>query len=286
MNRRTSPPDRCACRRAPSSFHSTDAKPVAASADSTSLDGLASIGNTGRLGSNAIGVECVAPTGQGHRRRSEEIAGHHRCPPDRRDRNIGGGGDRRRHHAVERALTQLATDDAVEQSLLPLRRPAQERGQPFLPEAGRARAGRDGDGRERVGHLRHGQRRGLCGSDSRTRQRRPSDTDPAIGDRPGHEGDRCCRLVRFHTPQHRGECGDLGVAFRCRSDQFRCLGEVVEECCHSPILAGLRRDGTSPTATCCAVVRRALRWISQGSGNGAGVNRTTSGDGPSGHPGG
>ncbi len=47
--------------RAPSSFHSTDAGPVAASADATSVDGLASIGNTGRLGSRSTASRAERP---------------------------------------------------------------------------------------------------------------------------------------------------------------------------------------------------------------------------------
>ena len=48
---------RWACTRAPSSFHSTDAAPVAPSAAATSLAGLASIGSTGRLGCKRDRVE-------------------------------------------------------------------------------------------------------------------------------------------------------------------------------------------------------------------------------------
>ena len=141
VKRRTRPPARWACTRAPSSFHSTEAVPIAASAASTSADGLANIGNTGRFGSNAERVERLASLGEGDGRRGEQVTRHHRRAPHRRDRHVSGARDRRRHHTVERALAQLAAEHADQEPLLAFGgagedRPAGDRDAP-VPSPGR-----------------------------------------------------------------------------------------------------------------------------------------------------
>ena len=61
VNRRTSPSRRWAWMRAPSSFHSTDAGPVAASAVATSGAGDASIGCTARPGTMPTVASAASP---------------------------------------------------------------------------------------------------------------------------------------------------------------------------------------------------------------------------------
>ena len=65
VNRRTSSPRRWAWTRAPSSFHSTEASPVAASASATSLAGEASIGCTARSGVSVSRGETGRTLGEG-----------------------------------------------------------------------------------------------------------------------------------------------------------------------------------------------------------------------------
>ena len=50
VNSDTTPPLRCACTRAPSSFHSTEANPISSTASPALAAGLANIGCTGRPG--------------------------------------------------------------------------------------------------------------------------------------------------------------------------------------------------------------------------------------------
>ena len=97
---RTAPSRRWAWTRAPSSFHSTDAGPVAAMAAATS-GGDASIGCTARPGDMAIDRSAGSPldsAASAARPRSPDIM----CAPHGGHRHRGGLGDRLDHHAVER----------------------------------------------------------------------------------------------------------------------------------------------------------------------------------------
>ena len=159
VNRRTRPPDRWACTRAPSSFHSTDAAPVVARAAATSADGLANIGSTGRLGCKREGVERLATGGEGDARRGQQVAGQHRGAPDRRHRHVGGGGDGGGHHTVECTLAQLAPEDADQEPLLAVGRPGEHRTQQIVAVANRACTDERREAQQRVAHLEDGQRR-------------------------------------------------------------------------------------------------------------------------------
>ena len=145
MNRRTRPSERWACTRAPSSFHSTDAAPVAARAAATSADGLANIGNTGRLGCKVSASSASRPPVRA------TLAAISRSPAIierasyRRDRHVGGRGDGGGHHTVERTLAQLAAEDTDQEPLLALGRSGEHRTQQIVAVAHRARTDERGE---------------------------------------------------------------------------------------------------------------------------------------------
>ena len=64
------------------------------------------------------GVERLDPAGQRRRRRLGQPAGEHERPADGGGRDVGRGGDGVQHDALERALAQLAGEQADEELLL------------------------------------------------------------------------------------------------------------------------------------------------------------------------
>ena len=137
---RTSPSRRWAWMRAPSSFHSTDAGPVA-------VERRRDVGGRRRQhrlhgppGHHADGGQRAStPPVSAARGGRPEVAGEHVGPPHRGDRDAGRLGDGVDHHAVERALAQLAAEHPHSSSLLGLGRPAEHVGEQRPP--GRVDAG-------------------------------------------------------------------------------------------------------------------------------------------------
>ena len=135
VNRRTSPSRRCAWTRAPSSFHSTDAAPVSASASATPSAGEASIGPTARPGDEGDRPQRVDTAGERLQGGLAEIAGEHVGAADLVDGNAGPAGDGLDHHALQRTLAQLTAEDAPQQPLLDRRRPGEHAGKQVAPRA-------------------------------------------------------------------------------------------------------------------------------------------------------
>ena len=105
---RTSSPERCTWTRAPSSFHSTDARPVWPRASATSAALAASIGWIGWSTARCTAVERVGPVVQREGGGPPEVAGEHGGAPHDVERHLGGLGHRVGHHAGQRALAQPA----------------------------------------------------------------------------------------------------------------------------------------------------------------------------------
>ena len=240
----TSSPSRCTWMRTPSSFHSTAARPVWASAAASDGAVFASIGWTGR------------PTCELERREPGLALG--RAPPRRRParspasiaarRTAGAGHACGRRDAVgddagERALAQLAARELRRGSAAPP--PSRARTAPRAASrlaAGRAGPGERLDAREGVVHLGTSQAR-LGGRGGQSAQRRPADARAALAQlaREVARGDR--DLAGRGEAQAVGERCDLGQARARRGDGAGCGDEVGEQ--HGGILAssgGLLRD--------------------------------------------
>ena len=83
------------------------------------------------------GLEGLAALGQREHRRAAEVAGEHRGAADDVDRDPGGGGDGVGHHAGQRALAELAGEQAADEVDLGLGGAGEEVGEQRL--AGRLR---------------------------------------------------------------------------------------------------------------------------------------------------
>ncbi len=140
---RTSSPSRWACTRAPSSFHSTDAAPVAASASPTSPAVDASIGCTATPTRSPTASSASAPSVSASRGGGGEVARQHRGPSHLRRGHPRGLRDGVGHDAGQRTLAQLAEEQPAEEVGLVWRGPSREVVEQLAPPCRRARAGGD-----------------------------------------------------------------------------------------------------------------------------------------------
>ena len=127
MKSATSSPSRWTCSRAPSSFESTAAGPVLASAAATSAAVPASIGASGRPTSSRIAARPSRPS----RSAIAATAARSPCSVSARRSSLAGHPGRARrgvgHDARERALAQVAQQQPHEEVLLRRARPRQQR---------------------------------------------------------------------------------------------------------------------------------------------------------------
>jgi hypothetical protein len=129
-------------------------------------------------------------------------------PSDRRGGDAGRLGDGVDHDPDQRALPQLATEQADEEPALVLGHPPVEGGEQVALLADRARTGGEGqvvDHRVDLGDL-DGRLGG--GGHVHTAERRPADADPALAGEPGQEPDGRTHLVRCQPTEQVGQrCG-------------------------------------------------------------------------------
>ena len=231
VKRRTSPSRRWAWMRAPSSFHSTDAGPVAASAAATSVAGDASIGCTARPGHHARRrASASTPPVSAARGRRAEVAGQHVGPAHGGDRHAGRLGDGVDHHAVERPLAQLAAENIFHSSSCSasVARPNTSASRPRraaltpAPDiaASRSTARVDLEDVERRRRRRLG---------PHVAQRRPPDADAALAQRAGQHADGDRHLVGRQPAQHVGQQRRLLAALRRRRQRPRRVGQLDEQ---------------------------------------------------------
>ena len=122
-----------------------------------------------------------------------EVAREHRGAPHVADRHARRGGDRLEHHALERALAQLADQQADEEVLLGARGAGEQLAELPRALARRAFAPRRRDARERAVDFRERERRrGRRGAAAELAQGRVADPEPALPRLAGEE--RNCDL--------------------------------------------------------------------------------------------
>ena len=191
---RTSSSLRCTWMRAPSSFHSTDASPTSASAAPTS--GARPRASAARRARPRARLAQPAGTlGERDHGDAAEVARQHRGPAHERRGHRRGARDGIGHHAVERALAQLADEQAADEVGLRRRRPVEQRRAGSLPAGAdplpvvtriRSRA-RSTSAIVSVGTA--------AGVHVEPEQRGPADADPALARLAGEEPDRRLDLV-------------------------------------------------------------------------------------------
>ena len=186
---RTSSPARCTWMRAPSSFHSTEARPVAANASATDAALAASIGWTGRSTSKPISASAASPTVSARRAASARsplsIAARRTAAAG----TCAARGDRVGHQPGERTLAQLAGEETDDEVGLGRRRTREQLAEHCLAGGRRSRAGRRLDAVERVVELGHrhavvgasARRRSACRLLPRTRVAQPTPIRPWRG---------------------------------------------------------------------------------------------------------
>ena len=167
--------------------------------------------------------------GKRHPRDLAEAAGDHRRAAHVGGRQPGGGGDRVEHHALERALAQLADEQADEEVLLGGGGAIEEGAQGGAARRGRALAGGGRDGGERGVGLAQRQPRLGRGRAAQRRQRRPADADPALPRLAGEPGDGDLDLVGRGAAQHFGDRVALGEPARGRGGASGGVDEGGEE---------------------------------------------------------
>jgi hypothetical protein len=143
-------------------------------------------------------------------RNGREIAGKHGGLPNAGERNAGRARDRVHQHAFERALPQLAEQEADQKVLLVARGAAHELAHELRARRGRAGARRRRDGIERRVHVAHVERRRAGGRHVAERlQLRVADANPPLSRVAAQIRDDDRELIGRDALQQIGEVRDL-----------------------------------------------------------------------------
>ena len=196
VNRRTSPARRWACTLAPSSFHSTDASPVSASASATPVRRRGEHRADRPPRHERDRSQGVDAAGERLAGGLAEVAREHVGAAHLVERDAGAAGDGVDHHPVECALAQLAAEHTPQQPLLGRRRPGEHGGQQVAPPSRRARPGLGGEVAQPSIDLEHLERRLVGVGGVELAQRRPPDADAPLARLAGEQTDGDGRLVR------------------------------------------------------------------------------------------
>jgi hypothetical protein len=216
------------CTRAPSTFHSSEALPSVASAPATSSAGVASIGWTGRISWIAKRASPAAPSVSAAFATAASppasIVARRTSPAGR----LRGGCDRVEHHAFERALPELADDQAAEKIAFVVARAGKQRIELRGARARRALAARRLQATERCVHLGERQRFARALGGSRVAKRCVAEAELALRRLAAEIGDGDPDLVRLQRAQERREGGNFGEPPGATGDALRRRDEIGE----------------------------------------------------------
>ena len=231
MNRRTSPSRRCACTRAPSSFHSTDASPVWAQR-------VGDVGGRRREhrarppapGAGRPRASPSAPPANARPAVAAKLPRQHVRPPHR------GRRARRRRRRSRRSSRRRALPDAARRRARPTAGAARSRSPDRTPTA--AARGARRPTRRRWSRRSWSSQRSTsrisrlgvdAGSPSSSAERAPPDADASLTRLAGQHTDGHHDLVGGQRAQRRGEELALVGALRRRRHPLGHLGERDEQ---------------------------------------------------------
>ena len=173
--------------------------------------------------------QSVGTAGERQASGRRQLPRQHVRPPHRVGGHGGAGGDRLDHHAVERSLTQLATEHAPQQALLARGRAIEHRPQQLLARGDRPGAGGRGQLVEPavdLEDLQAGRRRRVAFDAA---ERAPPDADASLARLAGQHADGHHDLGGGQRAQRRGEELALVGALRRRRHPLGHLGERDEQ---------------------------------------------------------
>ena len=150
-------------------------------------------------------LEGSAALGQRPRRGATEIAREHRRPPDDGKGHVSGLGHRVGHQSGQRALAELAGEQAAEEVSLRFGGSPEQVGEERPAGGDRSRTGGGGQRREGGVQLKHLDRRRRRWPGVHAIGRPPPDADPALPGQAGQETHGRLHLVRGQVAKEGGQ---------------------------------------------------------------------------------
>lgn len=168
--------------------------------------------------------EAVGPIGQGHPGDLAEVARQQDRPPHQAGGDLGGAGDRVRQDAGQRALPQLAGEEATEELRLRAGGSPEQPTEDLVAARGRAGAGGGLDPGDRRIELGHGQRGGGRVVGREAGDGRPADPDPPLAGLADEEADHDHHLLAITLALDVALAVDVGVGWASRA--IEAIGPV------------------------------------------------------------